>query len=238
MRSLGVIFARGSSKRLPRKNLKSLLGVPLVAWSLRAALASRIDRVIISTEDDEIAKVAKAYGGEAPFRRPAELTADYADSQAILGHALDWAVRNEGFAYDVVVLIQPTTPFVRPEDFDACLKVLEETDAACCFTAREVFEPPHWMFVRAEDGVVRPLISGTIHGEREQSQLLPDYYFPTGAAWAIRASAFREQNGVYCEPLRIVLMDDERSIDIDDTYDWVVAEALVRHYGFKPIEIP
>ena len=95
MRSLGVILARGASKRLPRKNLKPLVGLPLIAWSLRAALASRIDRVIVSTEDEEIAAVTEANGGEAPFRRPAELAADYAGPLAILRHALDWADATE-----------------------------------------------------------------------------------------------------------------------------------------------
>jgi N-acylneuraminate cytidylyltransferase/CMP-N,N'-diacetyllegionaminic acid synthase len=232
--SLGVIVARGASKRLPRKNLRSLLGLPLVAWSVRAALASRLDRVVVTTEDEEIAKVARQYGADVPFMRPMELAADYARSDDILMHALDASERDDGRHYDVVVYIQPTTPFVEAKDIEAAIDVVAQGQAACCFTAREANEPPWWMFTQDEANRAQLFIQGSIEGDREHSQKLKKAYFPTGAVWALDTKAFRAQHRIYCEPLRMVMMDSERSIDIDDETDWVIAEALGRHRGFAP----
>ena len=229
---LGVIVARGSSKRLPRKNLKPLLGTPLVGWSIRAALASKLDRVVVTTEDTEIADTARAYGADVPFMRPAELAADYARSDDILLHALNATERDDGKFYDVVVYIQPTTPFMRPTDINAAIDVIDRGEAACCFTAREVTEPPPWMFTEDANGEARLLIQGSIEGDREHSQKLNKVYFPSGAVWALGCRAFRAQHRIYCEPLRMLMMDYDRSIDIDDEGDLVIAEAIGRHHGF------
>lgn len=234
--SLGVIVARGASKRLPRKNLIPLLGTPLVGWSIRAALASRLDRVVVSTEDAEIAGVARQFGADVPFVRPHELAADYARSDDILIHALDATEADDGRRYDLVAYIQPTTPFVTPEDIDAAIDVVAHGEAACCFTAREVSEPPWWMFRQDENGRARPFVDGSIEGDREHSQKLAKTYFPSGAAWVLACHALRDQHRIYCEPLRMVMMPYERSVDIDDEVDWIVAEAIGRHHNFGPVE--
>jgi CMP-N-acetylneuraminic acid synthetase/RimJ/RimL family protein N-acetyltransferase len=214
--------------------MRPLLGTPLVAWSIRAALASRLDRVVVTTEDAEIAECARRYGADVPFMRPDALAADYARSDDILLQALDATEALEGRAYDIVAYIQPTTPLVRPADIDAAIGVVASGAAACCFTARDVTEPPWWMFVQDKEGHARPFIAGSIEGEREHSQKLEKAHFPTGAVWALDCAALRAQRRVYCEPLRMVMMDPERSIDIDDETDWIIAEALARHRGFAP----
>jgi CMP-N,N'-diacetyllegionaminic acid synthase len=229
---LGVIVARGGSKRLPRKNLKPLLGTPLVGWSIRAALASKLDRVVVTTEDTEIADTARAYGADVPFMRPAELAADYTRSDDILLHALNATEQDDGNLYGVVVYIQPTTPFMRPTDINVAIEVIDRGEAACCFTAREVTEPPWWMFTEDTNGEARLLIQGSIEGDREHSQRLNKVYFPSGAVWALDCKAFRAQHRIYCEPLRMLMMDYERSIDIDDEGDLVIAETIGRHHGF------
>lgn len=231
-KSLGVIVARGSSKRLPRKNLKPLLGTPLVAWSIRAALASGLDRVVVTTEDDEIAAVAQQYGADVPFKRPEELAADYARSDDILIHALDETEWLRGERYDVVAYIQPTTPFVRPADINAAVDMVARGEAACCFTARDVTEPPWWMFSKGDNGDAKLFIAGSIEGDREHSQKLTKAYFPSGAVWALDTKALREQHRIYCEPLKMVMMDYERSIDIDDEDDWMIAEVMASRHGF------
>jgi CMP-N,N'-diacetyllegionaminic acid synthase len=233
--NLAVIVARGSSKRLPRKNVRPLLGVPLVAWSIRAALASKAARVVVSTEDAEIAEIARRYGADVPFVRPQALAEDYARSDDILLHALDATEADDGRHYGAVAYIQPTTPFVQPGNIDAAIDVVARGEAACCFTAREVGEPPWWMFRTDDDGIARPFISGSIEGDREHSQKLAKAYFPSGAVWALDCAALRIQHKVYCEPLRMVMMDYERSIDIDDDTDWAVAETIARLKGFAPV---
>jgi CMP-N,N'-diacetyllegionaminic acid synthase len=135
-----------------------------------------------------------------------------------------------------VAYIQPTTPFVLPRDIDAAVDVVGRGEAACCFTAREVTEPPWWMFSEDTSGEARLFIQGSIEGDREHSQKLKKAYFPSGAVWALDCKALREQHRIYCEPLRMVMMAYERSIDIDDEDDWMIAEVLAQRYGFTLVD--
>ena len=237
MRCLGVIHARGGSRRIPRKNAKLMLGIPLLAYSVRAALASRISRVIVSTDDDEIAEIGRKYGAEVPFRRPKDISEDVPSEDVTL-HALNWAEADEGKPYDVVVTIQPTTPFVTAEDMDACIATLESNaEAACCFTASRVKEPPQWMFAVGENGFATTLLAGGIQGERGVFQSLPPLYLPNGAAYATRTASFRSQNKVIAEPSCLHPMTHERSVDLDEPIDWAVAEAVGTQKGFSLIPL-
>ncbi len=233
LRSLGVICARGGSKRLPRKNVRPLNGVPLVAYCAGAARRARLDTAIVSTDDPEIAAICEEAGIEAPFTRPTALAADFASSPDIVGHAIDWMRKNREIEFDVVVLLQPTTPFVLPEHIDACVQALEDDSAAaCCFTARTVHEPPQWMFALDGDGRVSPLLGEAIAGDQEHSQHLAEHYLPNGAVYAVRVYALAEQQRTICDPARIVIMPRERSVDIDDELDWLYAEGVARHFSF------
>ena len=236
MASLGVVVARGQSKRLPRKMLRLLAGHPLAAYMIRAALASGLDRVILSTDDDEIAAAGKAYGIDVPFRRPAELATDFAANDRVVLHALDWLEANERNSYTVAVLLQPTAPFTTPRDIDACVDTLNRTDANCCFTAAPVSEQPHWMFVPGDSGEVELLMPGQLSGDRQHAQKLPRYLHPSGAVWAVRAKALREAGRVYCAPMRVAEVAPERAIDIDTELDFVVAEAAAQHFGLALAE--
>lgn len=233
MRSLGIIVARAASKRLPLKNLKPLLGHPLVAWSLRAALASRLDRIILSTEDERIAEVGHKYGVDIRYRRPLSLAEDFAGSEEIAEHALDWAEADEGQRYDVVTILQPTTPFVEPSTIDACLAEVQVAGCMGCITARVCAEPPAWLFRLDESGFATPWLEGEVRGAREHSQFLERLYIPTGAVYANRVDVIRTQRTHIGRPLRFVLMERERAVDIDDEFDFVMAEALGRHHRFE-----
>lgn len=235
MQSIGIICARGTSKRLPRKNVKPLNGVPLIAYCCAAARQSQIDRVIVSTEDAEIASICREAGVEAPFVRPQELAFDYASSPSIIGHALEWLKTNEDVRYDAFVLLQPTTPFVLPEHIDACLDALADPRIACCFTAREVRDPPQWMFRIDESGDAVPQLGQAIIGDQEHSQHLAAAYIPNGAAYAVRTAAMFAQNRIICEPSRLALMPAERSVDVDDALDWLYAESVAKTYSFVPV---
>lgn len=232
--TLGVIVARGQSKRLPRKMLRTLAGHPLLAFMARAALASRLDRVVLSTDDDEIAETAARYGLEAPFRRPAALAEDFVTNDKVLLHALDWIEAHTGRAPEVVTLLQPTAPFTASADIDACLSVLERTDANLCFTATAVTEQPHWMFVPQESGELTLLMDGHLSGDRQHTQKLPRYLHPSGAVWAVRTAALRETGRIYVAPMRAVEIPAERAVDIDTEFDLLFAEAIANRFGFSP----
>lgn len=197
MRALGVIPARGSSKRLPRKNILPLNGIPLIAYMIGAAKASGLDRVVVSTEDEEIAAVARAHGGDVPFMRPMHLAEDFADDCDIMLHAHDTLVEQEGQGYDIIVSLQPTTPFVLPETITECVQVLKTTDANCCFAARPVSEPPQWMFKRDAEGRATPLLDKRIEGDAAHTQNLEKAYFPSGAAYACRTEVLRRERAIF-----------------------------------------
>lgn len=233
MRSLGIVVARAASKRLPLKNLKPLLGHPLVAWSLRAALASRLDRIILSTEDERIAEVGHQYGADIRYRRPMPLAEDFAGSEEIAEHALDWAEQDEGRRYDVVTILQPTTPFVEASTIDACLQEVQVEGCMGCITGRPCAEPPTWLFRKDERGFATPWLEGEVRGEREHSQFQEKLYIPTGAVYVNKVDVIRKQRTHIGRPLRFVMMDRERAVDIDDEFDFVMAEALGRHHRFE-----
>ncbi len=236
MKTLGVIFARGGSKRLPRKNVRPLAGHPLVEWSCRAALASDLDRVILSTDDDEIAEICRRVGVDAPFRRPAALADDFADWVDVILHAVGEGEKHYKEQYDTFLLIQPTTPFVEPLYFNACIDRLNKENLNCVFAARKADEHPRWMWTADQDGVATPFMRSIVTAEEQHRQNLATVFYPNGAAWAIRLAEMREQGTIYCGPHGIVEMPWERSIDIDTEFDWLQAETIAAKYGFQPVD--
>lgn len=235
MRTLGVIPARGRSKRLPRKNILPLNGIPLIAYMIKASQASKLDRIIVSTEDNEIANIARNFGADVPFMRPAELAEDYAMDADILQHALDWVEQDEKQKYDIIVQLQPTTPFITPDTINACIKILVQTDANTCFAARATSEPPQWMFRKDKNGFAQPLLGKNIEADDTHTQLLEKTFIPNGGAFAILTDAFRKHKAVYVDPLRMVEMSWERSVDIDEDLDLLFAEAVCKKYDFRLI---
>ena len=237
MTSLGVIVARRSSKRLPGKNLLAIGELPIVGWMARAAAASQIGRLVVSTEDDEIAAVCEANGAAAPFRRPEPLTADYASSPDIVGHAIDTMNKIDRTTYETCVLLQPTTPFVLPEHIDACLVALKKLNAACAFTVKQAEEPPQWMFRYNGGQLAEPLLKKAIEGDQDHSQHLAKAYLPSGAAYAFRVDAMRAQNRIICDPATMVVMDKARAVDIDDPFDLTYAKLMARENKFEPVPL-
>lgn len=233
MRSLGIIHARGGSRRIPRKNVKPLLGTPLIGWLAAAAVKSRLTRVAVSTDDDEISAIASRFGVDAPFRRPAPLAEDV-PSEMVTRHAVDWFERERGERFDVAVTLQPTTPFVEPTDIDRCLDALEDPAAQSALTVKRATQPPEWLLRADERGFARPFVDGRLRGERGVVQSLPTYYVPNGAAYATRVRALIEQDAILAEPMKLVPMPDDRSVDLDEPIDWIVAEAIGHARGFRP----
>ena len=224
---LGVIHARGGSKRIPLKNMKLLAGRPLISYLVEAAMESRLlDRLIVSTDHPEIARIAREYGAEVPFVRPAELAEDVA-SELVTQHAVRF-VEAEGYAVQIALTMQPTTPFCSAEDIDACIRKMLETDLDTVFTGCEVHERPEWMYRRdqSSEGRVIPFTGRLVQGDAGISQRLPKLYIPNGAVWATRRAVLMEQGLITGPKAGIVVMGRERSVDIDEPIDFIVAEAI------------
>ena len=211
---LGVIPARGGSKGVPRKNIKDLCGKPLIAWTIEEMKKSKyIDRLIVSTEDEEIAEVARKYGGEVPFMRPKELAEDTSTDLEFFEHALAWLKENEDYVPDICLRLPTTSPLRRVEDVDLGIEKLVDTPEADGL--RPMAEPdrhPYRMFKVSEDDerFIEPFLSEEITGMRNAPsmprQSYPLVYAQTGAFDAIRTSTILEQHSTVGGKLTYTLM--------------------------------
>jgi CMP-N-acetylneuraminic acid synthetase len=231
MKSLGIIPARGGSKGLPRKNVRMLGGKPLIAHTIEAAVASRLDRVILSTDDDEIAEVGRQGGVEVPFMRPAELAGDDTPSLAVLLHALHFVEEHEHFHPDAAVFLQPTSPFRTAKHIDEALGLFANSDATSVLGVTAVSEVhPYFMFEVGQGGKLRPFIR--IKDRPLRRQDLPVYYRINGALYITRRQYFRgilPQSAIFDFDDSIAyIMDSVSSVDINDYLDFQRAELLLR----------
>ena len=219
MRVLGLMPARGGSKSIPRKNLVDLGGVPLIQWTIQAALGSNLERVVVSTDDDEIAEISKSLGAEVPFKRPAELSSDQTLSIDVVLHALD--VLEEDF--DAVMMLQPTSPFRTSIDIVGAIKIIDGASSVISVVPVEGTHPARMKFV--EDGVlIDPPFAETI--ENMPRQELRPMYIRNGAIYLTRISDLRHRTfkGALS---RALIMPKERSINIDTGFDLALARVAL-----------
>ncbi|MBI2470410.1 MAG: acylneuraminate cytidylyltransferase family protein [Planctomycetes bacterium] len=229
IRIIGIIHARGGSKRIPLKNIKLLNGIPLIGYIIKAALGSKLlQRVIVSTDHPDIIRISKDFGAEVPFVRPKDISEDVA-SELVTQHAIKFIEDETGEKIDIAVTMQPTTPFCRAEDIDECIRLLlKHDDLESALTAKKIHERPEWM-LRIDGYKGRLFMEGDIKGDRGISQMLPPLCIPNGAVYATRRDVLFEKNIIISSPVGIHLMEFERSIDIDEPVDFKMAEFFAVH---------
>ena len=232
---IGVIHARGGSRRVPLKNIRPLAGRPLIAWCIEAALGARtLDRVVVSTDHDGTAAEARRLGAEVPFRRPAELAEDV-PSERVTAHAVHFHETETGRAVDFAVTIQPTTPFLRAADIDGCVALLSEySDLDSALTVGPVHERPEWMYRPCENGALEPYAGGVIRGDRGVSQTLPKLVHPNGGAYVTRRRTLLDEGLLIGHRPGGWVMSRLRSVDIDEPVDFLLAEAAAAHLAEHP----
>ena len=225
---LGLIPARGGSKSVSRKNIRLLVGKPLIAWTIEIALACpSLDRVIVSTDDREIAKVARRHGAEVPFIRPVELAQDDTPDLPVYQHTLSWLAEHEGYRPDIVVWLRPTVPLRTVQDVEAALQQLIETGADCVRSVCPAEHHPYWMKRLKGDRLV-PFVEGIDVARYYQRQLLPPVYRLNGAVDVTWYRTVMEKGLLYSGDVRGYVMPVERSIDLDSELDFALAELLLR----------
>ncbi|MBU6398863.1 MAG: acylneuraminate cytidylyltransferase family protein [Verrucomicrobia bacterium] len=225
-RLLALIPARGGSKRLPGKNKRRLAGRPLIEWTIAAALGSeRVTRTVVSTDDPEIAEVARRAGADTPFLRPAELATDLADSVSVARHALEF-LRSAGETYNTLALLQPTSPLRAAAQIDAAVELLERKQASAIVSVCRAEHTPLGMNTLPADRSMDHFLSPRVAHKRSQD--LPVYYRVNGAIYLIEVPVFLSEATFF--PKRgsyALIMDRESSVEIDEEIDWVVAESLM-----------
>lgn len=229
-RILGLILARGGSKRLPRKNIRPLAGKPLLAWSVEAARAcAEIADVVVSTDDEAIAAVARAHGARVPFLRPPALAADTSTSADAALHALAFLREQEGAQFDAVLLLEPTSPLRASGDLPGVARLFaqhwDDTDAVVT-VGRVHLEQPGVMKRIDADGRLTPWLTGNGNGEEPA-------WFPYGVAYAVKTEALERHRTFY--PPRVLGYTIERwqNYEVDDLFDFLCVEAVMQHFKGK-----
>lgn len=221
-RVLALITARGGSKRLPRKNIIELAGKPLIAWTIEAARKSRyVDSIVVSTDDDEIAQISERFGAQIPFRRPDALASDTASSNEVILHALS-VLKNE---FDLLVLLQPTSPLRTAKHIDESLEELFLKGAEGVISVAPCEHSPLWSNTLPESGSMNNFIRSNVN---TRSQDLDKYYRLNGAVYAFHIESILAQKGIfYSENVYSYIMLAEYSVDIDSELDFKIAEVLM-----------
>ncbi len=229
-RALGVITARGGSKRVPRKNVLDLGGKPLISWTFEAALQSqRLDRVILTTDNEEIADLGRSHGIDVPFMRPAHLATDTSGHRGVMIHAAR-AMREEfGDTATVIVCLQPTTPFRQAHHIDEAIDTFLASGADSLISIREQDYPPWWMFEIEGDR----LRAAFEHNPKTNvfnlsRKVFPTVYRPNGAIYVTWIdSLLRNDQLVNPDDCAYYMMEDRYSVNIDSEIDFATAFGLV-----------
>lgn len=231
MQILALIPARGGSKSIPRKNIRPLSGYPLIAYSIAAALQSKhVSRTIVSTDDEEIARIAQHYGAEAPFLRPGEYALDNTTDYPVFTHALSWLQENEGYQPDIVIQLRPTSPIRPPDCVDQAVQILlDHPEADSVRGVVPSGQNPYKMWRVNEQGRMIALLDlpGTREPYNSPRQDLPQTYWQTGHIDAIRLSAILGKNSLSGDTIYPLFLDPRYAIDIDTLRDWQRAEWII-----------
>lgn len=218
MKILAIIPARSGSKSIPHKNIRSLGGKPLIAYSIEHALKSKmINRVIVSTDSEYYAEVARSFGAETPFLRPDEISQDNSNDRDLFIHALNWLKENEDYVPDICVQLRPTHPIRKIEDIDAMINLLISRHDADCVRAvvkNETYTPYKMWFLNKDNELKSVMDSTDIHEHYNQPrQKLPITYFQNASVDVIRTSTILEKNSLTGNKILGYVMDEEYDID-------------------------
>lgn len=224
---VGLITARGGSKSIPRKNIKLLAGKPLIAWTIEAALQShRLSRVIVSTDDEEIAQVAREWGAEVPFMRPAELAQDKTPSIFAILHAINWLDQFESYQPDFVMCLQPTSPLRTAQDIDTVIERTSQKKVDSVVSVTPVNHHPYWLKKVDDNGRMQDFV--TLNQPISRRQDLPAVYALNGAIYLAHCETLLERKSWYTEQTLAYIMPSERSLDIDMPWDFYLVDLILK----------
>lgn len=230
MEVLALIPARGGSKTIPRKNILPFAGHPLIAYSIQAGLSSRlVTRVLVSTDDQEIAEVSRDYGAEVPFIRPEKHARDHTPDLPVFQHALTWLEQEENYRPEIVVQLRPTSPLRKVRHIDqAVMRLVKHPEADAVRTVCVPFQNPYKMWVISPEGYLEPLLDSDFEEPYNMPrQALPDVYWQTGYVDAAWADTILEKDSMTGDRILPLVVDPDDLVDIDTREDWRRAEQLV-----------
>ncbi len=225
---VAVIPARGGSKGVPHKNIRPICGKPLIAYTIETALAARhlLHRVIVSTDDQEIAEVASTYGADVPFLRPSDLAGDKTPMIPVLQHAVEFIEKEEKQHFDWVLLLQPTAPFREVADIEEALRLAQTGSCDSVISVVQVFAVHPILMKRIENDQLQPYCIEEKEGTRRQDYQ-PPAYMRNGMIYLTKRDVLMEQHSIWGKVIRPYVMPEERSIGIDSELDLKLVEILM-----------
>ena len=226
---LAVIPARGGSKGVPRKNIRRICGKPLIAYTIETALKVQhlVYRVIVSSEDEEIAAISRQYGADVPFIRPIELAGDDVPTLPVLQHAVRFVEDQDDVTLDWVLLLQPTDPLRQAEDIEAAVALSRQGECDSIISVVQVFSTHPILMKRIENNQLLPYCIEEREGTRRQDYR-PAAYMRNGAIYLTRRKVLIEQNSIWGEVIRPYVMPQERSVGVDSELDLKMVEIMTR----------
>jgi len=236
-RVLAIVTARSGSKGLPNKNIKVLGDLPLLAWPIIAASESTyVDKVILSTDSEQYAEIARTYGATVPFLRPVTLASDQASSIDVIIHALDYLAASND-EYDYILLLEPTSPLTEAADIDGAIELLESAGGtATSVIGVSLMETQHPAFsvTRSNDGLITPLLGGSFQAMPRRQDLQPIYALDGSLYLSSVESMYNEKT--FCHNKTIGMVFDRcKSLEVDDLLDFICIEAVIKHLRHQKI---
>ncbi|MEA5143326.1 MAG: acylneuraminate cytidylyltransferase family protein [Oscillibacter sp.] len=223
---IALIPARGGSKGLPGKNIRPLCGKPLIAYTIEAARsAASVDRVIVTTDSPEIAAIAREYGAEVPFLRPAALAGDTSSAVDVYLHAVEYLMAEGGEKIDKFLVLLPTVPLRSAADIDGAVRLLREKNATTVLSVKEAAIPLQWYLELSEQRIVPPA-AAVMKNRQDQKE----YCIPNGAVYVLDYGYLKEHRSYYSDRTFAYQMPPERSVDIDALFDFELAEFILEKH--------
>lgn len=224
---VGIVPARGGSKKVYKKNIKLIAGKPLLAWTIDCALNTTIiDHLIVSTDDREIVQVAEEFGASVPFLRPQHLATDTTPDLPVCSHAIHWLEKEKNIKADIIVWLRPTSPLRTPQDIEDAIALLFETEADGVRSITQVDHHPYWM-KKLSGKIIEPFLEDANEKIYYQRQMLPPLYRLNGAVDITKYENISREI-MYGERIAGLVMPQERSIDLDTELDFELTEILLR----------
>ncbi len=229
LKILAIIPGRGGSKGIPSKNIQKLGELPLIAHTIRSAKNSKkVNRIIVSTDNKKIAKIAREHGADVPFLRPKKFSRDSSSTLDVVQHTIHYLQKVENYTPDIITILLPTSPFRSPDLIDKSIKLLKKTNATSVVSVFKSKEHAFKAFL-PKDGFLKPFKSN--YKKYYRRQLLPDFYHTTGAAYTFWFDTLKKFGHYYGPRMKpIISTKDEMNVDVDSLFDLFVAEMTQKHW--------
>jgi len=225
---LAIIPARGGSKEVPNKNIRKIAGKALIEYTISAAKKSKkINKIIVSTDCEKIAKISKKAGVEIPFLRPKKISRDTSPAIDYVKHALEFLDRNENYSPEIVIILQPTSPHRKSEIIDKSIQMLTNSKATCVMTVTKTKSHPYLSFWYSKN-YLKPFKQD--FQKYYQRQRFPELYYPTGSVYTFWKSNLMKYQSIYGPKIKPLMLNDEDSLDVDSPFDFFMNEMRIKFW--------